>query len=290
MSRPKGADVKESIEEEHFCINLENCRTKLNATLQKIYNRGFRGYVNLESFENSDYISYGNYGDMEKNKWESLENTEYLHLPTIDMKPIKKDHLEKLLQLYDNNPDIDIIIHCLCGKGRTGNAILFLVLNNNLHQEYNPIEIFPYQIYKDYIVNNFNPKSGNELFNMGNENLSISINFYCNLFLKRINEINTYIGINKQIPFYLYKPFIKDVHNWANDGPIQNWLENKKTTSVYCHSCETIQENYKEMENKFICKLCNVCHVCKQFLELGEGVELELDGDICTKAICDDCN
>ena len=127
MARPNGADVKESVEEECFCFDLDDCIKKLGETLQQIYNRNIRGYINLESLETRDNGVHGDYGDLEQEIWEELgreeENTIYENLPTLDMSGISKINLGKIQEFYEINSNINIVFHCYCGKGRTGNAI-----------------------------------------------------------------------------------------------------------------------------------------------------------------------
>lgn len=274
MARPNGADIMSSIAEEHFCFYLNDCRIKLNSTLTKIYNKNIRGYVNLEDFDDygKDYFTYGNYGDLEKIQWESMADTKYLNLSTKDMHAIEEDDLSAISNLYDENPDMSIIFHCLCGKGRTGNAILSLVLNNGLGLgEYDPHVVFPYVNYRMYIRNNFHIKTATELFRVNPmENYYIDP-FHLNLFLERINKINTFIGKKRAKPFYLYTMFdIGNVnHQWIN---INNWLENKKKSTLFCLRCNEYKSSFIEInENNFICTECDA-------INNGSGSSFEIIG------------
>lgn len=225
MARPMGADLKDSIVS-FYCSDINDCEVKLTQTLEYLYYMGIRCYVNLESF---DYREQQDQHDMELKVWSKFDNTKYLHLPTIDMSGIDETNLEKLQDLYETYSDMPIVIHCLCGLGRTGNAILFLILCNNLFREYKCDEVFPFLTYYNIFSENFSSKSAEELFRFFYYDGMYRLHpFYFNLLIDRINKINTCIAKIKRKPFYLYKKYV-DTDNWATEGSIIKWLENKKT-------------------------------------------------------------
>ena len=228
MARPMGSDLKESIEG-FYCNSLDDCEKKLITTLSYLHYMGIRCYVNLESFDYRERM-WAPEWDMDLSAWTRFDNTKYLHLPTTDMKGIDETNLEKLQDLYETYPDMPIVIHCLCGLGRTGNAILFLILCNNLFGEYKCDKVFPFELYKNILTINFNPWAAEELFriNYYNGKYNKMDAFYLNLFLDRINKINTCIAKLRRKPFYLYKKLVES-DNWERDGPIDKWMENKKT-------------------------------------------------------------
>ena len=172
--------------------------------------------------------------DLEQEIWEELggeeENTIYENLPTLDMSGISKINLGKIQQFYERNTNINIVFHCYCGKGRTGNAILFLILYNNLFRDYNCNDVFPFETYYEIMRDNFHELTTQELFRIQkSEFLDINkFSFFLNLFIDRLNKINTYIGRKENKDYYLYKKFVKDQDHWIKDQTIQEWLDHYK--------------------------------------------------------------
>ena len=77
---------------------------------------------------------------------------------------------------------------------------------------------------------NFHELTAQELFRI-QKSAFLDINkfpFLLNLYIDRLNKINTYIGITKGKRFYLYKKFVKDTDQWSEDQTIENWLINNK--------------------------------------------------------------
>ena len=130
MSRPLGADYNKD-KSRGWCEGTkEDCKRILRRILPKIFNTRYEdknidGYINLEKIEDREDTK-----DYEKEIWDNLTNNtyKYLNLPTGDMKCISEVHLSELIDYYEVQKDTPFVIHCACGKGRTGNAVLLLKL------------------------------------------------------------------------------------------------------------------------------------------------------------------
>ena len=133
------------------------------------------------------------------------------------MSGISKINLEKIQQFYERNTNINIVFHCYCGKGRTGNAILFLILYNNL---FRIIIVMMFSLLK-HIMNNERQFSriNNTRIIQDSVNFDINKFSFFNLFIDRLNKINTYIGRKENKDYYLYKKFEQDY--WIKDQTIR---------------------------------------------------------------------
>ena len=292
MARPIGADIDEDIKYGD-CADIGDCRIKLYMNMDGIYNIGIRGYINLENPEERLTTT-----DFEKNIWENLKpekNTTYENPKTTDMEEISIENLGKIDIYYEANKDSPIVVHCLCGKGRTGNAILFLLFNNIDTYVYNPQEVFSYAIHRGYINDNFAVNTSKEVFRYESYPGSVSNdNFEINLFLTRLNNINEYIGHKNKQPFRIYKLF-NNTDEWDT---IDSWLIDNNDLAIICASpnCEMMikEPNYKTKtvneKTYYFCENCEEeCEICTRpnCEKIVEEGEYEADDE--GKIVCIEC-
>ena len=243
MARPLGADYKKDIIK-NKCVGTEQeCKDKLRPTLTRIYNKmhnekKIEGYVNLEDITKREDIR-----DYEKEIWEDLGGS-YLNCPTTDMESISLDHLKSLIDFNNRHQDINFVIHCACGKGRTGQVVLLLKLYAD--ETYDPSVLFDFRRQRRSLRVNFSYNSTRELFGY---HKPIECNVLLNLLIVRINRINRAIGSKKGIKFLQY-PSVQRFGNyqfgvsedWPANDKIQVWLERKKAEFIECVKCNKMHD------------------------------------------------
>ena len=245
MARPLGADYNKDIRKGACRRTAPDgteedktlCKAKLRPTLEKIFNK-IEGYVNLEDITQREDIR-----DYEKEIWEDLGGF-YLNCPTTDMESISLNNLKLLIGFYKAHQDINFVIHCTCGKGRTGQVVLLLKLYED--EAYDPSVLFDFRRQRRSLRENFSYNSTRELFGY---HKPIECNVLLNLLIVRINRINRAIGSKKGIKFLQY-PSVQRFGNyqvavsedWPANNKIQLWLERKKAEFIECVKCNKMYD------------------------------------------------